>query len=160
MPHLFTDENFYIAVSFGVLVFIGYFKLRRKFVYVVRKRTREISKSINNAACEKEQSLLEFTRINNVVANLPSDIVRIWQEHSVDSESLHANLECELAHIEKTNAKKLADIQRMALQQEYAGLVKRAAKKFEADVEGASEEEKGKLLKQSIDLLSTACLPS
>jgi uncharacterized membrane-anchored protein YhcB (DUF1043 family) len=160
VPFFFADENFYIAISFCVLVSIGYFKLRRKFVYVVKKRTREISKSINNAACEKEQSLLEFTRTNNVVANLSNDIVNVWQEHNVDSESLHTNLECELAQLEKNNAEKLADIQNMALQQEYAALVKRTAEKFEVDVVKASKEEKDKLLNQSIELLTTASFPN
>ncbi|MDR0631034.1 MAG: hypothetical protein LBF66_00450 [Holosporales bacterium] len=159
MQFVFSDENFYIAISFGVLVTFGYLKAKRPFIYIMKKRIRGISKAINNAACEKGQALLELTRTNSVVANLPNDIVNIWHEHSVDSESLHATLENELAVLEQVNAAKLADVQRIALRQEYADVVRRAAAKFEADVLEASNEQKEALLHQSIELLSAVRLP-
>jgi F0F1-type ATP synthase membrane subunit b/b' len=155
---VFQDENFYIAISFCALVAGGYFGYRRKIVSLFKKRIRLISKSINNAACAKEQSLLEFTRVNTAVAKLPDNIVNIWQEYNVDQEALHAQLEQELLQIEQANAVKLVNVEQMALKKEYEELVRGAAKKFKDDVVAASDEQKSRILTQSIHLLSTISL--
>ncbi|MDR1908161.1 MAG: ATPase B chain family protein [Holosporales bacterium] len=155
MFYLFSDENFYLALSFLALSAFGYFKLKSKFVQFLNKRINGISKSINNAACEKDQALLEFTRINNVVSKLPDDIVKIWNEYNVDLSRLHKDLEAELNRVEKMNNVKLENIQRMVWQAEYSSFVKKVADQFKFDVLAASTKQKELILQQSIGLLST-----
>jgi RNA processing factor Prp31 len=122
---------------------------------IISVRANDISKLLNNVACDKDQAMLEFTRVNNAVAKLPDDIVKVWQDYDVDFSILHKNLENECRCIERMNNARLVTVQRMVLQAEYAAFVKNAATQFKYDVLAASPEQKDLMLEQSINLLDT-----
>lgn len=160
MFNLVLDPNFYITFSFVFLILWGILKLKGKVSQFLGKRIDSISRSINNAACEKDKALLYFTRMNSSITKLPDDIVKIWGDYVVDFNFLHRELDEALKKTEKLNNLKLDYIQRLRVQKEYDQFLYKISQQFKFDIQTASIQKKNLILTQAIDLLDTVQIKS
>lgn len=150
---MINDPNFILLISFVLFVGGGVVLLRAKLRCYLNNRIDRISKELNDAACEKDKALLQFTQVNRTAGKLPQEIAKVWEEQVVDFTGLHARLEQELKEVEKKQAMQLARVQDLVLQREVAQILQKTAFQFASDLQHATPEKQASLVELSLSLL-------
>lgn len=158
MIGFFLDPSFYLLLGFIALVVAGVVMLRVRVLFFLRRRIDRIARDLNNAACEKDRALLQFTRVNRAVGNLSNDIARVWSEQVVDFTELHEDLEVELRNLEERQNRQLEVVQSRVIQREVYESLNALSAQFALDLQQATSEEQKKLIDGSLSLLEEVTL--
>lgn len=151
--NVFFDPNFYIFLSFGTLLWIFFSKFKGRLSFYLQKQIDAVSSDLNQAACEKDEALLAYTRANATLAQLPDDVVKIWEDAQIDSAELEAQLAQDLEMEAALNTARLQQWKRQLIQKAYTQNLDRLGHQFREDVRNATDEQKSALIDQSLDLL-------
>lgn len=151
--NIIFDPNFYIALSFFTLIGFALLKFKGKSQFYLQKRIDSISADLNQAACEKDEALLAYTRASTNLAQLPDDIAKIWKEAPSDLSGLETKLALDVEKEAALNAARLAHWKKQLIQKEYTQDLDRLAEQFQRDVLAATSAQKEALIDQSLDLL-------
>lgn len=151
--NVFWDSNFYVFLSFGTLLWIFWAKFRGRLNFYLQKRIDAVSSDLNQAACEKDEALLAYTRANATLAQLPDDVTKIWEEAQIDSAELEAQLARDLEVEAALNTARVQQLKRQVIQRAYIQNLDRLGQQFQEDVRKATPEQKSALIDQSLDLL-------
>ncbi|GHS93996.1 hypothetical protein AGMMS49949_07570 [Alphaproteobacteria bacterium] len=158
MTDFWGDSNFYVGLSLLALLGGGTWKFKKTFTSFLKKRIESISKALNNAACEKDQALLEYTKINSAMAKLPDEIAKVWEESALDFPSLDEKIESELEGLEKGYNARLRRLQEEALRQEYFRLIDALAQQFQQDVQFGPPKKKALFFDRALEALEIEAL--
>lgn len=151
--NLLLDPTFYLFLSFLTFVVLSIWKFRSKVLFYFQKKIETISTDLNQAACEKDEALLAYTRANTTLAQLPDDVARIWEEASVDLSPYEEQLEQEIEKIVALNETRLQLWKEQLIRKEYDRGLEKLSRQFRNDALKATPPQKEALVDQSLDLL-------
>lgn len=155
MLSFLQDPTFFVFLSFLVFVYIGYTRLKRLVRTFLDRQVETIAKEIDQAAEEKERALQQLTRVNRTMNELPAAISKVWEEQIVDFAKLQERAESELQAEEQRQEQQLEATKDQVVRREYDQILSQLSKKFYADIQQATTEQRERLFEQSLDLLAS-----